>query len=265
MTHAATPADWQLAPLPTPQQVAFYKEHGYLTYGRVFNREEWNDLSHYLDRLLSELPAGKRPEWLDVPHFENPYLFKFLLHPRVLDVIETFIGPDIVLWSSHFISKPQGDGLAVPWHTDANYWGHRLDPMEVITLWLAMDPSTRENGCMRVIPGTHKNPNEWKYVEVDQRENVFDSEIEGGQFTEADAVDLELAPGECHFHDAWTIHGSRANHSERRRCGYTMRYFPAHVVFHPRDAKDTHKVYLARGEDRTGGRTVYSEVPMAQG
>ena len=54
-----------------------------------------------------------------------------------------------------FIAKPKGDGKAVPWHTDGAYWRKRLVPMNVITLWLAVDDSTPENGCMRVIPGTH--------------------------------------------------------------------------------------------------------------
>ena len=73
------------------------------------------------------------------PHFEHPYLFKYLTHPRVLKVIERFIGPDIVLWSSHFISKRENDGMEVPWHQDGVYWGESLDPMHVITMWLAVD------------------------------------------------------------------------------------------------------------------------------
>ena len=70
-------------------------------------------------------------------------------------MIEPFLGPDIALWSSHFICKPPGHGRAAPWHEDSNYWRGMLEPQEVITVWLAIDESSRENGCMRVIPGSH--------------------------------------------------------------------------------------------------------------
>lgn len=252
--------------LPTAEQVDFYRREGYLKFGRIFTPEEFADLAACFENILSQMPPGIRSEHLDVPHFKHPELFRFLTHPRVLDVIEAFIGPDITLWSSHFISKPQGDGLPVPWHTDADYWGNRIAPMEVITLWMAVDPSTRENGCMRVIPRSHQSRAEGlRYTEVDREANVFDTEIDRSQIDESRAVDLELEPGECHFHDAFTIHGSLPNHSTQRRCGYTMRYMPAHVVFRPNGPKDLHRVYLVRGEDRTRGQTVYTDIPQVEG
>ena len=58
------------------------------------------------------------------------------------DFVERFIGPDIALWSSHFICKPSGDGQRVPWHEDSAYWGARLSEHEVLTVWLAIDDST---------------------------------------------------------------------------------------------------------------------------
>ncbi len=250
------------APLPTHEEVSFYRKEGYLKFGRIFSSQELSDLTTTFERILSELPPGIRSEHLDVPHFQYPELFRFLTHKKVLDVVETFIGPDIVLWSSHFISKPKGDGLSVPWHTDADYWGNRLDPMEVITLWLAIDPSMKANGCMRVIPGSHSEKGSGrKYRSVDRKSNVFDTEIDPSQIDEERAVDLELEPGECHFHDAFTIHSSIPNHSEMRRCGYTMRYMPSHVAFKPCGPEDRHKVYLVRGVDRSGGKTSYSEPP----
>ena len=126
--------------------------------------------------MIENLPEGRRPEQMDVPHFEHPFLFKYLTHPRVLKVIERFIGPDIVLWSSHFISKREHDGMAVPWHQDGVYWGKSLDPMHVITMWLAVDESKVENGCMRVIAGSH-NQRDRRYEEVDRTNNLFGSEV----------------------------------------------------------------------------------------
>lgn len=246
----------------TPEQVAFYREHGYLKFGRIFTQAEMYTLRDHVDELIAKLPEGKRPEALDVPHFEDPWLFRYLIDPRVLDVISDFIGPDIVLWSSHFIAKPKGDGLAVPWHTDGAYWHNRLQPMNVITLWLAVDESSVENGCMRVISGTHNSVKTAidAYIPVEKEKNVFATRLPKQFINESKTVDLELAVGECHFHDAWTIHGSNPNHSGKRRCGYTMRYMPADVVNDPAP-NSTHRIYLVRGEDKTGGRNQYAPLP----
>ncbi|HZO90701.1 MAG TPA: phytanoyl-CoA dioxygenase family protein [Chthonomonadaceae bacterium] len=262
----ATPPTWKDSETvrhATPEQVALYRENGYLKFGRIFTQAEIEALRQHVDEMIAALPEGKRPEEMDVPHFTDPWLFRYLTDPRVLDVIEDFIGPDIVLWSSHFIAKPKGDGKAVPWHTDGAYWNRRLDPMEVITLWLAVDESTVENGCMRVLPGSHRAMKTAieAYEPVDKSTNVFHARIPPELIDENKVVDLELAVGECHFHDAWTVHGSNPNTSTKRRCGYTMRYMPAHVKLHREGWNREHRIYLVRGKDRTGGKNDYSPIP----
>jgi len=252
--------DWVPIERATPEQVAFFREQGYVKLGPLFTREELTALQLHVDELIAALPEGKRPEAMDVPHFEDPWLFRYLAHPRVLDVVEDFLGPDLVLWSSHFIAKPAGVGLPVPWHTDGAYWGQRLEPMQVLTIWLAVDRSRAENGCMRVLPGSHREVAAAmdRYEEVDRDRHVFGFRLAPELIDESRAVDLELEPGDSHVHDAWTIHGSNANQSGARRCGYTMRYMPASVVHYP---KGNHRIYLLRGEDRTGGQNVYSPIP----
>jgi chlorinating enzyme len=250
-----------LAGVPSAEQVEFYRREGYLTFGQLFTPEELADLRRYIDFLIETLPKGKRPEHLDVPHFEHPYLLRFLTDPKVLDAVEAIIGPDITLWSSHFISKPGGDGLPVSWHTDADYWKGRIDPVEVVTVWLAVDRSNRENGCMRVIPRSHLDRRERKYRDLQPGTNVFKNTMDESELDESRAVHLELEPGECSFHDAWTIHGSLPNHSPHRRCGYTMRYMPSSVVFTRRNRNDTHHVFLVRGCDKSGGQTDYTDIP----
>ncbi len=251
---------WETQTTVSDEQVEFYKENGYTTYGRIFTESELDELRDYVDAMIENLPEGKRPEQMDVPHFEHPYLFKYLTHPNVLKVIERFIGPDIVLWSSHFISKREKDGMEVPWHQDGVYWGKMLEPMHVITMWLSVDESKVENGCMRVIPGSH-NLRDRRYEKVDRDNNLFGSEVVEEDLGGTKAVNLELEVGECHFHDAWTIHNSSPNISQKRRCGYTMRYMPAHVQFHGANWRRTHHIYLVKGEDRTDGYNTYEPVP----
>jgi chlorinating enzyme len=244
----------------TPQQVDTFKKEGYLLFNQpVFPQAKFDALKAHFEHKLStwaEDSGGKSPEAMDVPHFTDVKLFDWLLDDSVLDIVESLIGPDIALWSSHFITKPPGVGKRVPWHEDSAYWGTALDPMEVVTVWLAIDPATPTNGCMRVIPRTHtfgyseyepvKNPND----------QVFNIEIKKGQYDESKAVDCVLKPNECSIHHAKMIHGSNPNTSSIRRCGYTMRYVPATSKFRPADRVfgDVFQIYLARGQDRAGNK-----------
>ena len=234
-------------------EVAFYRENGYLLHHKqLLPAAKFTGLKEFFEGLLADLPPGKRPEAMDVPHFSFPALLEWLLADEVLDFVERFVGPDIVLWSSHFICKPGGDGRAVPWHEDSAYWNGILGSYEVMTVWLAIDDSTVENGCMRVIPRSHENGFS-DYAPVDKDENVFGREIVAEQVEEERAVVLEIRAGECHLHHAKMIHGSKANRSARRRCGYTMRYMPASVKFHAeKHGGFGHGIYLARGRDLAG-------------
>jgi ectoine hydroxylase-related dioxygenase (phytanoyl-CoA dioxygenase family) len=115
---------------------------------------------------------------------------------------------------------------------------------------------------MRVVAGSHRQDAAGldQYEAVDKVKNVFDVELKKSLIDESKIVNLELAPGECHFHDSWTVHGSNPNNSDKRRCGYTMRYMPANVKHSP-DPKWPHQVYLVRGTDRTDGHNVYTPIP----
>jgi len=243
--------------LLTDEQMTQYHRDGYLQYGRILTDEELASIRDYFEDLLERLPSGARPEHMNMPHVGDEFLLSFCSHPRILDVIERFIGPNIVLFASHFICKPKGDGKPVPWHQDATYWP--LEPMKVMTLWLAIDDSTVENGCMRVIPGTHKlGPLPHQGVSLEQY--VLDLELPQGAFDESQAVDVELKAGECSFHEPYLIHGSNPNFSDKRRCGYTMRFMPVTTKLLKSPRFPTHPLYLLRGEDKHGNN-VYVNVP----
>ncbi len=140
---------------------------------------------------------------MDVPHFTDPKLFEWLFADEVLDLVEPILGPDIALWSSHFLCKPPGNGKRVPWHEDSFYWRGRLDPMEVCTVWLAIDPSIKINGCMNVIPRTLHGYSEYENV-AEPAKNVFATEIKKTQMDPSRAVALELQPNHASLHDART-------------------------------------------------------------
>ena len=230
----------------------FYRQNGYWLHRKsLFTAGKFCCLSDLFEELLATRDAGVRPDQLDVPHFEEPRLIEFLLADEVLDLVESFIGPNIGLWSSHFICKEPQLGRATPWHEDSSYWNGRMDRMDqIITVWLAIDPSDRENGCMRVIPGSHANGFS-EYEEVDRESNTFGLQVKPELMDEEQAVYFELEPNHCSLHDARIIHGATANASKRRRCGYTMRYFSLQSQVIPA-RNQHHKVWFCRGENVAG-------------
>ncbi len=236
----------------TAEQVDTYKREGYLIYAQpLFPEAKFQKLKAHFEEKLERLPPDVRPEEMDVPHFTDPALFEWLFADEVLDLVEPLIGPDIALWASHFICKPKGNGKRVPWHEDSAYWKTALKPMEVVTVWLAIDPSTTANGCMYVVPRTHDNGYS-DYVPVDKTTHVFDTEITPSKMRDKLAVPCELQPNQASLHDGKLIHGSPPNTSNIRRCGYTMRYMPTHARFDQESLGALHQIYLARGRDRAG-------------
>jgi hypothetical protein len=254
-------------------EVAQFRREGYLIHNRpVLPPARFAALRAYFERILADLPEGERPESMDVPHFMHPKLLDWALDPAVLGLVEPILGPDLALFSTHFICKPKGNGKRVPWHEDSAYWRGQIEPMEVCTVWLAIDPSTRLNGCMMVIPGTHREGRAGfsDYEAVDSATSVFSTEILKQQRNDQQKVYIELQPNECSLHDARIQHASEPNTSNLRRCGWTMRFCPTAVKFNQERFAGAHHVYLAQGRDRGGntyaepGRT-YPEVMEKRG
>lgn len=233
------------------EEVAFYRREGYWLYHHpVFSSEKFERLRAIFEEHLAE-KGEKLSDELDTPHFRDPRLLEFLLADEVLDLVEPILGPDILLWSSHFICKEPFHGRETPWHEDSAYWRGRFDAYDrIVTVWLALDPSRQENGCMKVIPGSHLNGFS-EYVPVDRERNTFGTAI--AHVDEARAVHFELEPNECSLHDARIIHGAAPNLSPFRRCGYTMRFVAATVRVIP-EHNPGWKIWLARGQDRAGNR-----------
>src|SRR5262249_40716024 len=145
---------------------------------------------------------------IDCPHWHEPRMFAWLFAPEILNLVEPLIGPDIGLFACHLLWKPPSVGKRVPWHEDSAYWKGVLEPMTVASITLALEPSTPENGCLRVIPGSHRHG----YSDYDPVENpeeqVFGIEVRADQMDESQGVDIVLQPNDASFHDGKIIHGS---------------------------------------------------------
>jgi ectoine hydroxylase-related dioxygenase (phytanoyl-CoA dioxygenase family) len=130
-------------------------------------------------------------------------------------------------------------------------------------VWVALEPSTQENGCLRVIPGSHSAKLLHEHLHEDRNDLTLNQRMAEGTFNESLAADLELQPGEMSMHDIYMIHGAKANTSQQRRTGVALRFMPGTSLFdrnlRPSAGKTgvnvsfaTRPLWLLRGEDQTG-------------
>jgi non-heme Fe2+,alpha-ketoglutarate-dependent halogenase len=140
----------------TTEQLNHYNREGYCF---PFDAFPPKTAQAYHQKLLDfEQEIGQDP--LNVlrikSHLVVPWLVEMASTPAILDVVEDIIGPDIMLYLSALWAKPANDTHYVSWHQDSTYFG--LDPHDEVTVWTALTPSTVESGCIRVLPGSHTQP-----------------------------------------------------------------------------------------------------------
>jgi ectoine hydroxylase-related dioxygenase (phytanoyl-CoA dioxygenase family) len=166
----------------------------------------------------------------------------------MLDAVEDLIGPNILLYHNTSWLKKAGDQAYVSWHQDNNYIG--VEPCEMLSFWIALTPSTLENGCMQVLPGTHRNGElPIGTPDLNDKNMLPSGLVAEHDLSKTKPVAMELAPGEASIHHAYTVHGSQANMSDQRRMGVTFLFFPTHME--QRGERRT-SAMLVRGEDRYG-------------
>jgi len=191
------------------------------------------------------------PEWMEVATY-----------PDLLDIAEQIMGPDIILWGTTLFYKKARKGLETPWHQDHRHYP--ISPMATTTIWIAVTECTTANGCLRLIPGSHKVGEPMEHHITDDLTRFIQSSIPPDRIDESRAVDAVLQPGELVIFDAPIIHGASPNSGETARCGYALRLMPATSHYDHDDpgiADARHEkgagqhlrpLILARGVDRSG-------------
>ena len=244
----------------TDAQVAQYHNDGYVIPDYRLDDAILERIRADHDRLIDRHPA-----FVDYCPNLLAYDLSFLNYardPNILDMVEQLIGADFALWNSSFFAKPALNGRKTPWHQDGEYWPIR--PVATCTAWIAVDDSTVENGCLRVIPGSHQAERLLEHRTNRGPDLTLNQELLPSEFNEDDAVDLVLQAGQMSLHDVRLVHGSEANRSEKPRRGMTLRFMPTTSVFdrelavEQARAKDLligheqRTLYLMRGADRSG-------------
>ena len=230
-----------------PDERSYWNENGYLVRLNVFTPEE-NDA---LCRVAEDVVDGKRPYpatnidqnalvrdgkveeqgiyAMHKIHHPSCYCPEFLARVRdrrLTDPLVDILGPDILGINNLFIWKAPKIGLGFPWHQDKFYFRNRFRTETTVGTWTAIDAADRENGCLYVIPGSHKR-------------DIFEhDDLEGSQQREfklargardEEGVAVEVPPGGVIWFHSHLLHKSTDNHSLRFRRSYVIHYLSAHA------------------------------------
>ena len=201
---------------------ARYEQDGIVFPIPVLSADEVFDNRNRLDSIAVRCGEASLRRF-DNLHLFFPWAYRLATHRALLDAVESFLGPDLVIDGTLVFYKPPHDSSYASWHQDSVYSGWHLTPS--ISAWIALTSSNRNNGCMRVVPGSHK-------LGLLEHDNVLDDpnllnrrgERIRMDVKESDAIDVVLRPGEMSLHHTNIVHGSNANTSDGPRIGFIVRF-----------------------------------------
>lgn len=203
-----------------------FQAEGFVSPVDVLPPEEAADLYQLL-LTIEESLGGRLTMVLNAKaHLLVPELWDLVHDDRILDPVRSVLGPDVLCWGASFFSKDPGSAETVPLHQDCTCWG--LDEAEGLTVWLAFTSSTEENGCLRVVPDTHRVSLQHVVRNAPSSMLPLGEELDA-QFDDDAFVSCALTPGQMSMHHVLAVHGSSPNRSaSSRRVGFAIRYIPGH-------------------------------------
>lgn len=153
----------------------------------------------------------------------DPLFLSYLQQPLFEDICRRAYGhdADVDVFRAMFMNKPAGRGTVLPWHQDR--WNY-FDRDPEVTLWTALDPATKENGCVEVIPGSHR-----ALINPDHTSGFLTPEQAMEHCAEDKRVHLELEVGEVVLLHNWLLHGSNINASQQSRRAFSVCYMDANT------------------------------------
>jgi len=202
-------------------QLNEYDRNGIVFPIRVLSVDEVTLFRAELDSIADKCGEGSLKRFDSLHLFFN-WAHRLVTHDALLNAVEDVLGGDILIDGTLVFYKPPQDSSYVSWHQDSVYSGWHLTPST--SAWIALTASHRANGCMRVIPGSHKQ-GLVSHVNIRDDSNlVARGERVETVVDESKAVDVVLQPGEMSLHHSTIIHGSNANTSDQPRIGFIVRF-----------------------------------------
>src|SRR3974390_3687448 len=191
--------------LLSTDEIAAYHDPGFHFPIDALNSSEVAEFRRRLEDYETQSGGPIKAEMRHRSHVLFAWIDEMIRHPRILDAVEDVLVPNILCWNTSFFIKEAHDPGFVSWHQDSTYWG--LSSSDVATAWIAISPANKVSGCMKFIAGTH--------LKQVAHEDTFDKDnlLTRGQeiaveVDEADAVHVELKPGQASLHHVLLFHGS---------------------------------------------------------
>jgi non-haem Fe2+, alpha-ketoglutarate-dependent halogenase len=229
-------------------QIETYERDGFVHPLRIMSTDEARKVRAGFEEL--ETLLGRRVEYAAMTHLFFRWAFDLSMQPKILNPVQAILGPDLLVQATLILCKHAADPSFVSWHQDYNYTTRESAP--TVTAWVAISDSTRQSGCMRAIPGSHRDgirPHKDTAIE----NNILTYSLESAD--DSRAVDIELKAGEMSLHQANIVHGSLANNSNDKRIGFIIRFVT------PQFRTTINPVVRARGRDACGHLTVWPNSP----
>jgi len=229
----------------TPEQRAAFERDGYLAPLQMCSPAE---MAHLRARIEAAVAARPGPHGGDIwssRHQDCRVVYELCANERIRDAVAQVLGPDLVVWNSVFMAKEPGAG-EVPWHQDRDYL--MLEPDISLAVWLAIDDATTANGCLDLLPGSHR---ERLAHTPRQRPDEFDASVSDDTATRRASVPIELRAGEFLLFCNRILHHSAPNRSTRRRLGLAIRFTVPSVRVRTDQLFPGHRVYPVRGTHRS--------------
>lgn len=226
------------------EQHQSFEENGYLILRNLIEPEVLDSLKRALLQVIGGNCAsasntvkrndGRLTTQLRHLHMTHPLIQEFIYYPKLGAIASVLMNhtPEVRLWHDQIIFKPARIGGPVAWHQDYFYWQHTSAP-DMVTAWCAITNSTPENGCMYVVPGSHRwglMENRYKH-EDNELEFLLTDGVRGKQNGPITKRPLVMQPSDVSFHHPMLIHGSYNNDSDEDRLGYVLHYLPAHLRY----------------------------------
>jgi len=229
----------------TQAQVEHFRREGYAFPFDAIPAAEAASYVAKLDSYDAILGEEAQKQLKIKAHVAAPWIVALARNKNIVDAVESLIGPDILLFGASMFSKKARDIRFVSWHQDAAYYG--LDPQEEVTCWVGLTDADVENGCMRVMPGSHLGADAVHEETYDPQNMLGRGQTIRG-LDDSKAVYMPVKAGQFSMHHERTIHGSMPNPSDRRRVGISFFYMPTHV----RSTIGRRTATLVRGTDKYG-------------
>ena len=238
----------------TPKQIEHYNQKGFVSELNVLSHKQAKEIRDEIERIEKKWPNSLDGINRNYVHLISPIFNEVCLNEKILDAVESIIGKNILICGTTlFIKNPNENGF-VSFHQDAKYIG--LEPYNWVTAWIAVTDSNEENGCMRMVPRSHKE-------DIKYHKQKFDK---GNLLTRGQTIEnidlkmtepLILKAGQMSLHHPKVIHGSGINKSKDRRIGFVVQSYIGSNV-----DQVLGKMYVqkARGDDKFKYHE-YSNVP----